>query len=122
MRNTTKRMLSFIMVIALMLTLAPLSVFAAESGTTVYLKPNSNWIKDGTWFAAYYWNGSGNNWTKLTDTDGDGLYEGVIPAGNPNVIFCRMNPAKTALSWDSKWDQTQNLKLDGTNNCFRFWV
>ena len=118
MRNTTKRMLSFIMVIALMLTLAPLSVFAAESGTTVYLKPNSNWIKDGTWFAAYYWNGSGNNWTKLTDTDGDGLYEGVIPAGNPNVIFCRMNPAKTALSWDSKWDQTQNLKLDGTNNCF----
>ena len=48
MRNTTKRMLSFILVIALMLTLAPLSVFAAESGTTVYLKPNSNWKQQNT--------------------------------------------------------------------------
>ena len=75
MRNTTKRVLSFIMVIALMMTLAPLSVFAAGTGTTVYLKPNSNWIKDGTWFAAYYWNGSSNNWTKLTDADGDGFFD-----------------------------------------------
>ena len=73
MRNTTKRMLSFIMVIALMLTLAPLSVFAAESGTTVYLKPNSNWKQQNTWFAAYYWDTT-DHWIKLTDTDGDGIY------------------------------------------------
>ena len=96
----TKRVLSLIMALAMLLTLVPLSVFAAETGTTVYLKPNGNWKADNAWFAAYYWDTT-NHWVKLTDEDGDGYFEGVIPEGYTNIIFCRMNSGKTALDWTS---------------------
>ena len=82
----------------------------------LYLKPNSNWIQGDAWFAAYFF-GNGETWVKLTDEDGDGIYRCEKPEGYPNVIFCRMNPEASALSWDSKWDQTTDLTIptDGSN-------
>ena len=117
MRNTTKRVLSFIMVIALMLTLAPLSVFAAGTGTTVYLKPNSNWLRDGARFAVYLF-GNGEKWVSMSDSDGDGYYEATIPSGYPSIIFCRMSPNASANNWNNKWNQTADLTLDATKNCY----
>lgn len=92
----------------------------SEGQITLYLKPNSNWLDAGAWFAVYYWNGSTNGWTKMTDSDNDGIYEATIDlaACTNGVIFCRMNPASQTLDWNNKWDQTVDLKYSAPNNLF----
>ena len=118
-KPTLLRVLSLVMALAMALTLVPAAALAAgeTDGTTVYLQPNSNWKIAGARFAAYYWNGSGSAWTDLSDADGDGVYEGTIPAGYTNLIFCRMNPSAAANDWSNKWNQTSDLTLpaDGSN-------
>lgn len=94
-----KRALSFVMALAMFFALVPVTVFAADTNTTVYLKPNSNWLADNARFAVYYWNDSGNKWANMSDADGDGYFEVVIPAGYTNLIFCRMNPSSTENGW-----------------------
>ena len=91
-----------------------------EGQITLYLKPNSNWVQSDAWFAVYYWNGSTNGWTKMTDSDSDGIYEATIDlaACTNGVIFCRMNPASQTLDWSNKWDQTVDLKYSAPNNLF----
>jgi hypothetical protein len=110
-----KRLLSFIMVLAMVLTMLPAAAFAADS-TTLYLKPNSNWVQANARFAAYFF-GNGEKWVSMTDSNGDGVYEVEAPAGYPNVIFCRMNPTTTANNWNNKWNQTGDLTIptDGKN-------
>ncbi len=114
-----KRVLSFALAFVMLLSLVPVvphAHAAEEDGTVLYLKPNANWLVDNARFAMYYF-GNGDGWTDMADTDGDGYYEGTVPAGYPNVIFCRMNPAATDNNWDNKWNQTADLTLptDGTN-------
>ena len=106
-------MLALVMVLGM---LPALHVNAAD-GTTLYLVPNSNWKADNARFAVYSWDGSGNTWTDMTDSDDDGVYEGTVPAGHTNIIFCRMNPGATANDWGNKWNQTADLTVptDGTN-------
>lgn len=86
----------------------------------LYLTPNSNWKVDNARFAAYFFGGSGNTWSSMEDSDGDGIYEVQIPAGYPNVIFCRMNPSTTDNNWNDgvKWNQTADLVIptDGKNH------
>ena len=87
----------------------------------VYLKPNSNWLKENARFAAYFWGGTaGEVWVSMTDADKDGIYEVHLPEGYDygcNIIFCRMNPSTTANNWNNKWNQTSDLKTptDGKN-------
>ncbi len=92
----------------------------ATGNLTLYLKPNANWLDAGAWFAVYYWAGSSNAWAAMTDSDGDGIYEATIDASlcADGVIFCRMNPASTALDWNNKWNQTSDLKYTEPNNLF----
>ena len=106
-------MLALVMVLGM---LPALHVQAAED-TTLYLVPNSNWKNDNARFAIYYWNNSTNAWTGMSDADGDGVYEGTVPAGYQNIIFCRMSPTATANNWNNKWNQTADLTVptDGTN-------
>lgn len=81
-----------------------------SGGTVLYLKPNSNWTQASAWFAMYCFNGSSNAWAQMYDSDGDGIYSGIAPTGSWNkVIFTRMDPSSTALSWDSRWNQTGDL-------------
>ena len=84
--------------------------------TVLYLTPNANWKIDGARFAAYFF-GNGEVWVDMTDEDGDGIYEVVVPEGFVNIIFCRMNPNATDNNWNNKWNQTEDLKVptDGTN-------
>ena len=86
----------------------------------LYLKPNSNWLEANARFAAYFFNNSAgtNTWVGMTDANGDGYYECVVPDGYPNVIFCRMNPSTTENNWNNKWGQTGDLTVptDGTTN------
>ena len=87
----------------------------------VYLKPNSNWTQANARFAAYFFNNSTNKniWVDMTYNSGLGYYECQIPEGTwPNVIFCRMDPGKTANNWDNKWNQTADLTLSNSNNAF----
>ncbi len=79
----------------------------------LYLNP-WQWSSDGAWFAAYFFNAEGNTWVKMTDSDGDGVYEANIPVGygvGDNVIFCRMDPNKSVVDWSSKWNQTEDLVI-----------
>ena len=87
-----------------------------ESGTWLYLKPNSNWLQSNARFAVYTWDG-GDQWFDMKDSDSDGIYEVLIPEGISNIIFCRMNPDASANGWGNKWNQTSDLKVptDGTN-------
>lgn len=82
----------------------------------LYLVPNANWNVDNARFAAYFF-GNGETWVDMTDEDGDGVYELVVPAGFENIIFCRMNPTAAENNWNNKWNQTDDLKVptDGTN-------
>ena len=114
--QTIKRVLSMIMALAMIVTLLPTAAFAAESTMTLYLKPNANWKVDNARFAMYFF-GNGETWVDMTDSDGDGIYEGTVPSGYPSVIFCRMNPSTTANNWTNRWNQTSDLGVptDGTN-------
>lgn len=83
----------------------------ADNPTTLYLKPNTNWLTDSARFAAYFFNDSENEWLDMS-LDGD-FYKVDVPAGDyDRVIFCRMNGAELANNWDNKWNQTGNLSLD----------
>ena len=87
-----------------------------ETGTWLYLKPNSNWLQANARFAVYTWDG-GDQWFDMKDSDSDGIYEVLIPEGISNIIFCRMNPGASANNWNNKWNQSSDLKVptDGKN-------
>ena len=89
----------------------------AEVKPMLYLTPNSNWKVDNARFAAYFF-GNGEKWVNMTYNSELGVYEVEVPAGYPNVIFCRMNPNAAANNWNNKWNQTADLKVptDGTNH------
>ena len=89
-----------------------------ETVAKLYLKPNSNWKVDNARFAAYFF-GNGETWVSMSDPDGDGIYELVLPADKtyPSIIFCRMTPSAEENKWDNKWNQTNDLTIptDGNN-------
>ena len=90
-----------------------LGAFEAEP-TYVYLNPGV-WNVDGAWFAAYFFNDEGASTSvKLTDEDGDSIYECRVPANMKNMIFCRMNPDYAEFAWNDDtnnpvWNQTEDL-------------
>ena len=95
---------------------AVISIIAATP-TVLYLTPNSNWTQANARFAAYFF-GNGEQWSSMTDSDGDGIYEVAVPSGYPKVIFCRMNPSASTNNWNNKWNQTGDLTIptDGNNH------
>lgn len=73
-----------------------------EYASIVYLKPGV-WAADDAWFSAHFYNDSSEtDDVRLTDEDGDGIYEAAVPEGMTNIIFCRMNPAYGEFSWTSE--------------------
>ena len=116
MENKIKRFLSLALALLMVFSMMPqISIGAkAADGTTLYLKPNSNWLVDSARFAVAVapqsW--STTDWYDMTDTDGDGYYEVTIPNNNYYwVIFCRMNPSNSTNGWDTKWNQTSDLTI-----------
>lgn len=88
-------------------------------GTKVYLIPNTNWTQASARFAIYVFYSDSNAWASMTQVSGKNYYEATIPAGTwANIIFCRMNGGTTDNSWGNKWNQTNDLTYDGTNNCY----
>lgn len=108
MKHSTKILVTLILAFTLLLGVTAMSVSAADSGVMVYLTPNSNWRADNARFAVYTWDG-GERWFDMTDSNGDGVYECLLPPEVSNVIFCRMTPSDTANNWNNKWNQTEDL-------------
>ncbi|MBR2935805.1 MAG: starch-binding protein [Paludibacteraceae bacterium] len=94
-----------------------MSAVDMKGGEVLYLTPNANWKMGDARFAIYVY-GNGEAWASMTAVEGEtDLYKAVVPTGNwTNVIFCRMNPGTTTNNWTNKWDQTNDLSYDGTNN------
>lgn len=84
---------------------------------TLYLEPGV-WKKDDPVYQAYLFNGSGHQWYKFEKVK-DGLYKVSFPDQWETIIACRMDPKGTENTWDSKWNQTNNISLAsfGDNNC-----
>lgn len=112
-----KRLFAIVLCLVLCMSLVAVTASAA-GGTKVYLKPNENWLQGNARFAIYFF-GNGDGWADLTDSNGDGIYEGEVPAGYTKVIFCRMNPDAAENNWNNKWNQSQDLDVPTDNtNCF----
>lgn len=93
----------------------------SQGGTIdkVYLVPTTDWTSSSAWFAAYFFEGSNNTWVKMTYDSATSSYYCSKPTGTySNVIFCRMNPAKTDLSWESKWNKTGDLTIPSDKDTF----
>lgn len=120
MKRSTKFLAAVIIILTLMMSILPLTAVAANKETVIYLVPNENWKKDNARFAMYVWSSDDDyKWIDMTDADGNGIYEGVLPAGYTNIIFGRMDPNKVNGWSDNKcWNQTDNLVYDGTNNMY----
>lgn len=85
----------------------------------IYFVPTGWWTNDSARFEMWLFNSNGGTFVSLTDADGDGTYEGALPEGNwTGVIFVRMNPNGSEHTWDSKWNQTDNLVPDPGTDCF----
>ena len=117
MKRTGKILVALLAVIILMMSMSVITASAVKTtkDTTIYLTPNANWKQSNARFALYTWDG-GDKWFDMKDPDGDGVYECTIPAGIENIILCRMNPSTTANNWNNKWNQTADLKYNGTSN------
>lgn len=93
----------------------------SQGGTIdkVYLVPTTDWAGSSAWFAAYFFEGSNNTWVKMTYDSATSSFYCSKPTGTySNVIFCRMNPAKTDLSWNSKWNKTGDLTIPSDKDTF----
>lgn len=78
-------------------------------GTSVYFKPSSVWMGDGITYHAWIWPTDGNgSWYAMSDPDGDGIYEVVVPEGMDMIIFASMNGA---ADWNNKEKQTADLNV-----------
>ena len=83
----------------------------------LYFVPNG-WDAANAWFAAYFFKDGGEGkWVKM-EKSGD-KYVCTKPDGYSTVIFCRMNPAKTTLDWNSKWTQTGDLAIPTDKDTFK---
>lgn len=97
------------------------STSSTSDTDTLYLVPNSNWTTAGARFAMYLFNSSTGSyaWADMTDSDSDGTYEGTVPDGTWDyVIFCRMNGSSSSNSWSYVWNQTNDLALSDSYNCY----
>jgi len=83
-----------------------------EPAAKIYLVPNDGWKADGAWFSAHFFNSTdGFADVKMTDDNGDGIYECSVPADMEKVLFCRMNPAFTEFAWNEEGATDENLHV-----------
>ena len=95
-------------------TTDPNATEAPSTGVTLTLKPGV-WTNDSAWFAAYFFGGgNGNKWVKMSGSGS--TYTVSVPEGFNKVIFVRMNKNDTStMSWDNKWNQSDDLTLPASN-------
>lgn len=133
MRTSFKKITSvFLAVLMLVSVVSVMGVSAAETdksvtgSSTVVL--DASFCDEGGYAEWYAWTWSGENeghWVQASSgtSSSDITYEGI----EENVIFARMNPAKSLPSWnndsdsDIVWNQTGNLTVDGGTFVIDSW-
>lgn len=96
----------------------PSATEPTTSGTGVKLTLKTGvWNADSAWFAAYFYGSSGDKWVRMSGSGS--TYTVEAPEGYSNVIFCRMSKNDTTdMSWDNKWNQTENLTVPSVNSTY----
>ena len=90
--------------------------------TWIYLNATSIWDKDNARFAAYFIrdinNTTDGRWMSMESTGTQHVYKCLIPddAFYDWLSFCRMDGENTTNDWNNKWNQTNDLKMTGSNN------
>lgn len=117
LRKTLALVLAILMVVG-MFPVHQTQEISAAGGTMIYLKPNSNWLKDGARFAVYYWTGSGDDWVNMTKVE-TGVYKAEIPSCT-GFKFVRLNGSGTENNFNdgNRWNETGNLTLQSEKNCY----
>ena len=91
--------------------------------TTVYLNDAGvYWNKDGAELYVYYFNNTKNTnaWKKLTAASScTKIFYASIPNDSEGFIFVRLNNVTGTPSWDRKWNQTGDLRLDVSKTEFK---
>ena len=88
---------------------------------TLYLEPTTtHWNKEGARFAAYFYGGGpAETWVDMESSTCNGLFKVAVPnSAYTNVIFVRMNGATSENNWNNKWNQTNDLSLNHSNNLY----
>ena len=93
------------------------------TGKYFYFKTNSEWKADGARFAVcFQWKENGgqeDNWQSCIAVPGaTDIYYVKAPAKYWDMFFCRMNGSTSTNNWSNKWDQSNKLQYNGTNNYF----
>lgn len=89
---------------------------------TLYFVPDL-WETGGAKFAAYFYsstNGSNYVWSEFLSTDETDAftYKVDVPDGKDIVIFVRLSNTCTSPNWTDKWNQTGDLTITETNDCY----
>ena len=86
--------------------------------TTLYLKPNTEWLNNEARFAAYAFDGSDEPvWINMIQKEGEctGIYSCAVPGSYKKVIFCKMNANTASNDWGNKSEQTIDLSIPTDN-------
>lgn len=90
-----------------------------QQQTKLYLKPNGNWKTDDAWFALYYFDFNDHyDCVVMTDEDGDGVFEAMLPEGYPNFLFYRMDAATLTFDGDYVLHQTDCFEYSENTQCY----
>lgn len=72
-------------------------------------------------YAAYFFEGSKNEWVDMLKDSSTGYYYCTKPAiSYSTVIFCRMNPSAADNKWPNKWNQTQDLTIPSDKDTYKY--
>lgn len=93
----------------------------AMNAKTLYVNPGTgenNWAKDGAVLFVHSW-GAEDSDAKLTTLSGE-ILSAEIPDGNNSLLFVRMPGGSTAIDWNTKWNQTNDLSIPSGKNMYTF--
>ncbi len=81
-----------------------------------------DWTADGARFATWTWGtGVTDSWFDLVAEGHEGVYRLEVPEGYANLIFCRLDGAKTNNDWANVWNQTGDLAVP-TGDANHFYI
>lgn len=72
-------------------------------------------------YAAYFFEGSKNEWVDMLKDSSTGYYYCTKPTiSYSTVIFCRMNPSAADNKWPNKWNQTGDLTIPSDKDTYKY--
>lgn len=95
----------------------------SQGGTIdkLYFITTSQWSASSPRYAAYFFEGSKNEWVDMSKDSSTGYYYCTKPTTSySSVIFCRMNPSAADNNWTNKWNQTSDLTIPSDKDTYKY--